>query len=195
MNISIFDPHTIAPENMPIILWGDVESTGLSPFLSDDNLLQVAFYVTDPQLNILDEAGYEAFVKHENVDELYNNTGSYVQEMHTKTGLWDVLRSDVTKPLTVIDVELQKYVQQFGKDRSLVWWGGNSIKLDRDFTEFYLPAFYSTVGHRSVDVSSIAFLARNWYGVEATKQSTHNAKDDILESIEELKAYRKTIFR
>ena len=185
----------LVPDDMPIILWGDVETTGLSPFLSDDNLLQVAFFVTDPNLNLLDENGYEAFVKHENVDELYKNSGEYIQDMHTKTGLWDVLKTGETKSLSTIDQELHDYVLKFKNNRSQVWWGGNSIKLDRDFTEFYLPNFYTTIGHRSVDVSSVAFLARNWYEFEFAKKSTHNAKDDILESIAELKAYRENIFR
>lgn len=178
-----------------VILWGDVETDGLSPHMSDNVLLQVAFFVTDSSLELLDETGYEALVQIDDVDSVYENADDFIKNMHTATGLWDALKTDAVKPLQAIDLELTAYITQFQPDRKKVWWGGNSIKLDRDFAEVYLPVAYSHIGYRSVDVSSVSFLAENWYGYTFEKKRTHNAKDDILESIAELKAYRSTIFR
>lgn len=178
-----------------VILWGDVETDGLDPYRDGKVLLQVAFYMTDPELNLLEEDGYEAFVAWDDVDRIYEESDDFIKNMHTSTGLWERLKADDVKPLTQIDEELTQFITQFQPDRKKVWWGGNSIKLDRDFADVFLPDSYTHIGHRSVDVSSVGFLARNWYDFTFEKKSTHNAKDDILESIEELKAYRSTIFR
>jgi oligoribonuclease len=52
--------------------------------------------------------------------------------------------------------------------------------------------------HRNVDVSTIKELVRRWYAASAQaldKHKTHAVLDDIRESIEELRFYRRTIFR
>ena len=53
--------------------------------------------------------------------------------------------------------------------------------------------------YRVVDVSSVKELAMRWYPeIEEKmppKMETHRALDDIIESIKELKFYRKNLFR
>lgn len=53
--------------------------------------------------------------------------------------------------------------------------------------------------YRIVDVSSFKECAKMWCNNETlrklpAKKGTHRARDDILESIEELKVYRKMFF-
>ena len=46
------------------------------------------------------------------------------------------------------------------------------------------------------DISTIKELVRRWYGLTPPeKNSAHRALDDIHESIEELRWYRKVVFR
>jgi len=53
--------------------------------------------------------------------------------------------------------------------------------------------------YRTIDVSSIKELVRRWNpkileDVKKIKKENHRAMDDVLESIEELKIYKKEIF-
>lgn len=183
-------------EDLQGIAWIDVESTGLSPYLTGDKLLQVACYVTDTDLNILEPQGFEAFVHYtpEETRELYDNTSAYVQNMHNSTGLWEKLSTEGI-PLSSIDAQLKEYISSFYPDKKTVWFGGNSIVLDRNFVTAFLPETDAFLHYRNVDVTSVAGLALSWYGFSFEKKRSHNAKEDIMESIEELRALRKVVFK
>lgn len=178
------------------IIWTDVETNGTHPLLLNNKLLQVACVITDTDLNVLDDEGFEAVVSYsrKEADELYNTAPPIVQDMHDATGLWEriVVEGD---SLEVVDENFLTYVKEFFPQPKTAWFGGNSIKLDRDFAEVFLPNFYAHVHYRSVDVSGIAGLGRAWYNVSFEKGKSHNAVDDIRESVAELKFLRETIFR
>jgi len=75
---------------------------------------------------------------------------------------------------------------------------GNSICQDRRFLARYMPKLEAYLHYRNLDVSSIKELIVRWRpdllpGFQ--KRNTHKALDDIQESIEELKYYRKTFLR
>ena len=75
---------------------------------------------------------------------------------------------------------------------------GNSICQDRRFLARYMPELESFFHYRNLDVSTLKELARRWAPEVAAgfdKQSTHLALADIGDSIDELKYYRKTLFR
>ena len=61
------------------------------------------------------------------------------------------------------------------------------------------PDIENWLHYRSVDVSTVKELARRWYpdavASAPTKSGGHRALDDIRESVEELKHYRRTVFR
>lgn len=178
------------------ICWLDVETTGLSPFLTGEKLLQVACYVTDTDLNFKDEEGYESVVNYPEkvVRKMFESTSPFVQNMHEATGLWGRL-SNEGLALEELDTEVTEYVKQFYPEKNTVWLAGNSIFLDRSFISAYLPKLDEHLHYRSVDVTSIAGLAQNWYGVAFEKKKTHDARDDIMESINELKFLREKVFK
>lgn len=173
--------------DQPVIAWIDVESTGVDPSL--DALLEVACLVTDMDLNLLDERGYHAVVRYSSreVSQLVELADKRVQEMHESTNLWSKL--PYGKPLEAIDSELLAYIRQFAPEKRTALVGGNSITLDRNFLEAYLPQTFDHLHYRSIDVSSVALLARHRFGDEAyyKKQYLHAALPDIRESISELK--------
>ena len=76
---------------------------------------------------------------------------------------------------------------------------GNSIHQDRLFVARYLPALDAHLHYRNVDVSTVKELVRRWmpavFEARPTKRGSHRALDDIKESIEELRYYRRTAFR
>ena len=75
---------------------------------------------------------------------------------------------------------------------------GNSIHQDRRFVALYLPEVEDWLHYRNVDVSTVKELGQRWYPKQyagrPTKKGSHRAMDDVLESIEELKYYRKALF-
>lgn len=183
------------------IAWIDVETTGIKGYKPSllqrrDFLLEVACLVTDMELNILDDNGYQAVVRYTptQVENLKKHTNDYVIDMHTKTGLWDKLSSG--KRLSKIDKELSTYIKQFAPEPRQAYLGGNSITLDRNFIIPNLPEVGEHLHYRSVDVTSLAILAGSWYdGTSFAKRTEHSAFSDIRESIDELKFLRGKIFK
>ena len=75
---------------------------------------------------------------------------------------------------------------------------GNSICQDRRFMALWMPALEAFFHYRNLDVSTLKELARRWYPDELAnlhKHGAHLALEDIRDSIEELRYYRKSILR
>ena len=71
---------------------------------------------------------------------------------------------------------------------------GNSIHQDRRFLVKYMPELEDFFHYRNIDVSTLKELAKRWNPAVVssfTKTGTHQALDDIRESINELKHYRQ----
>ena len=62
-----------------------------------------------------------------------------------------------------------------------------------------MPNFMEHLHYRIVDVSTVKELAKRWYPEDFSqapiKKGAHRTLDDIRESIEELKYYKKAIFK
>lgn len=178
------------------IIWGDVETNGTDDH-KDDILLEAAFLVTDGNLNILDETGYQAVVLYtpEQVKDIKASTNPFVIDMHEKTGLWERLPEG--KPLAQIDEEAIAYIKQFVPKAKSARFAGNSITLDRNFLRKSLPATFEHIHYRSFDVSTVAGLAAMWGGEKLVypKKTLHSAFSDITESIEELRFHRQNSFK
>jgi oligoribonuclease len=115
---------------------------------------------------------------------------------HNRSGLVQkVLESNVTESIAekkTIDF-LSKYVP---KGESPLC--GNTICQDRRFLARCMPDLEKFCHYRSIDVSSIRELGKRWYFEDMDnfqKNSNHRALDDIRDSIDELRYYRKTIFK
>lgn len=183
--------------NVSHIAWIDVESTGVNPY-GADSLLEVACYVTDWDLNKIEEEGFRRVLKYSTIQTeiLRTRSPKFVQNMHEKTGLWDALPTG-TSPEDV-DEELLEYLKAVNPNPHSMVLGGNSITLDRGFLDTTLPETFEFLHYRSIDVTTISLLAQNWFGASAQyqgKTGTHAALTDISESIDELRFLRETVFR
>ncbi len=172
------------------LIWIDLEMTGLNP--EADRIIEVATIVTDSQLKILAEGPVIAVHQ---ADEIMNGMDEWNTRTHGKTGLTErvkksrVAENDAEKQ--TIDF-LKQYV---AKNQSPMC--GNSICQDRRFLARYMPGMEAWFHYRNLDVSSIKELIKRWKpdllpGYK--KKNTHQAMDDIRESIEELQYYRKHFF-
>jgi oligoribonuclease len=163
------------------LVWIDCEMTGLN--VEKDCLVEIAVVVTDSELNVLDP-GLDLVIK-PNPASLAN-MGEFVTEMHTTSGL-------ITAERMVLE-----YIQRWVTDPRQAPLAGNSIGTDRMFINRYMPTLDSFLHYRNIDVSSIKELTRRWfpkvYFQLPKKDGGHRALADILESIKELKYYRKTVF-
>lgn len=182
-----------------VIVWVDVETSGLNPWFGPESrraLLEVACLVTDTELNILDESGFEAMVEYspEMVARLRDGAQPLVREMHDRNGLWDRLASGEGLSLYELDGALLSYVSEFAPDPRVARLGGNSVRLDLNFLEAHLPMTYGHLHYRFIDVTSVATLAGWWGGVPVfSKAGNHTAMSDIRESIAELRALKERV--
>ena len=174
------------------IVWIDCEMTGLS--LEHDALIEVAALVTDYELNQLDE-GIDIVVRPPEAALMKMN--DFVRDMHTTSGLLDVLAEGTT--LAEAEEAVLAHITEHVPDAGKAPLGGNSVATDRAFLVRDMPALEGHLHYRMIDVSSIKELSRRWYPrayfASPDKNGGHRALADITESIAELRYYREAVFR
>ncbi len=173
------------------LVWIDLETTGLN--VRHRAILEIASIVTDKELNIIAEG--PVLVVHQS-DETLSHVDPWVERQHGASGLIDASRSS---NVSLGDAEQQtlRFVRRH-THRGTSPLCGNSIFLDRRFIMRYMPELNRHLSHRNVDVSTLNELAHRWYpGVVARldKAFHHRASDDILQSIDELRFYRRLLFK
>jgi oligoribonuclease len=173
------------------LVWIDCEMTGLD--LIADALVEVAVLVTDAELNVLGE-GVDVVIKPS--DEALAQMGDFVRNMHTTSGLLDVLAAGTT--MGDAEEQVLAYVKEHVPEARKAPLAGNTIGTDRAFLARDMPALEGHVHYRNVDVSSFKELARRWYPRiyfhTPAKTGNHRALADIQESIEEMRYYREALF-
>jgi len=174
------------------LVWIDCEMTGLD--LGSDLLVEVAAVVTDSELNVLGE-GIDIVIGAS--PEQLSRMPPVVEEMHRISGLTQqILDSSVT--LEQAEQQVLSWLGQYVDDARKAPLCGNSIATDRGFLARDMPALDAFLHYRMVDVSSVKELARRWYPRayynSPKKAGGHRALADILESVQELRYYRATVF-
>jgi len=172
------------------LIWIDLEMTGLDPV--QDVIIEIATLVTDVDLNIVAEGPVMAI--HQTAATLAK-MDEWNTKQHGGSGLTDrVKRSDISTEIA--EQATIEFLQQWvpaGKSPMC----GNSICQDRRFLARYMPALEAFFHYRNLDVSSIKILAQEWkpdVAAGVKKSGNHLARDDIKDSVEELRHYRKTFF-
>ncbi len=169
------------------LIWIDLEMTGLDP--ERDRIIEIATLVTDAQLNILAEGPVMAV--HQPASQLALMDEWNVRT-HTGSGLVERVKASPFGDIEAEQATLAFLQQWVPAGKSPIC--GNSVGQDRRFLFRYMPELERYFHYRYLDVSTLKELARRWKPeilAGFKKQNTHQALDDIRESVAELAYYRQ----
>ena len=177
------------PAEQNNLIWIDMEMTGLTP--DSDRIIEIALLVTDAQLNVLAEG--PVLVVHQ-PDEVLAAMDSWNTGVHGKSGLVDKVKASRLDEAAVEARMLEFLAPHVPAGASPMC--GNSICQDRRFLARSMPRLEAYFHYRNLDVSTLKELVKRWKPEVAKglkKAGKHEALADILDSIEELKYYRRTV--
>ncbi len=177
--------------NKDNLVWIDLEMTGLDP--EHDVILEIASIITDKELTIVGQ-GPSLVIHHS--EQTLSRMDEWSRNQHTKSGLLKkVYQSHVTTE------EAEKKTLEFVKKhcpQKVAPLCGNSVWQDRIFLYHHMPTLLSYLHYRIIDVTSFKEVILRWYPDNPhaffEKSDNHRAQDDIKESIEELRQYKKFFF-
>jgi len=171
------------------LIWIDMEMTGLVP--DADRVIEIALVVTNSQLEVVAEG--PVLVVHQ-PDEVLDAMDQWNRSTHGKSGLIDRIKASSTTEAQAEDQALAFLREHVPAGVSPMC--GNSVCQDRRFMARWLPRLEAHFHYRNLDVSTLKELVKRWKPEVAkgmVKHNKHEALADILESIEELKYYRRTV--
>ena len=180
-------PESDFMHNANNLCWLDMEMTGLNP--DTDRIIEVAMIITDQDLNVLAQS--DVYVIHQS-DDVLNSMDAWNTATHGRTGLTARVRESIATEAEV-EQKLLDFMAQWLPEKASPMCG-NTIHQDRRFMVRHMPRLEAYFHYRNLDVSTLKELARRWHPAVAKgviKRGSHQALDDILESIEEMRYYRE----
>ena len=179
------------PQDADNLIWIDLEMTGLDP--DRDLIIEIATIVTDKDLHILAQG--PVFAVHQS-DAALAAMDEWNQKHHGESGLIERVKHSKIDAAEAESSCLEFLLEWLPPGVSPMC--GNSIGQDRRFLYRYMPKLEAFFHYRNLDVSTLKELARRWapHLLEGfQKKSSHQALDDVIESIEELRYYREHLFK
>ncbi|MEI6334020.1 MAG: oligoribonuclease [Methylococcaceae bacterium] len=174
-------------QDLQHLIWIDLEMTGLNP--DSDLIIEIATVVTDKDLTIV--ANGPVLAVHQS-DAALAAMDEWNQKHHGQSGLIERVKASTINAAEAERLTLEFLKEWVPANTSPIC--GNSIGQDRRFLYRYMPTLEAYFHYRNIDVSTLKELAARWAPTVKdgfNKESKHQALDDIIESIEELRYYRE----
>ncbi len=178
-------------QNSTNLIWIDLEMTGLDT--TKDAIIEIATIVTNVDLTVLEEGPVLAI--HQS-NEVLAGMDQWNTDQHGKSGLCERVRASRVDEAEAERMTLDFIAHYVPPNKSPMC--GSSICQDRRFLHRCMPRLEAYFHYRNLDVSTIKELAKHWAPVIASgfnKQSTHQALDDVRDSIRELRYYKERFFK
>ena len=149
--------------------------------------------MTDAELNIVAEGPVFAIYQ---AQTALDQMDAWCTKQHAQSGLTErVQQSHISESLA--EKETLDFIKQFVPEKTSPLCG-NTIYQDRRFLTKYMPTLENYFHYRLLDVSTIKICAKLWAPSLADgfkKESSHLALQDIRDSIEELRYYKKNFIK
>ncbi|KAI1432826.1 exonuclease [Xylaria sp. CBS 124048] len=162
-----------------------------------DEIIEIFCIITTGNLDVVDEVGWGTVI-HQSKERM-DMMDNWCTRTHAKSGLTAAVLASGVTPEKAAD-DLLAYVKKYVPNKGVALLAGNSVHYDRAFLrrEPYNKVV-EHMSHRILDVSAIKEAARRWCPKRVikhapTKKALHQARADILESIEEARYYKNAIF-
>lgn len=179
-----------------LLAWIDVETTGiLRPGLPAPELLEVALFVTDADLNAV--LWCQAVIAHDSDKLAALDMHPVARDMHTKNGLLEECSGPaaITIPaaemlmITTLDEALRAHPEH--ENTPVTWAGWSPSALDRPMLTEHMPTFYKRIHYRTYDLSAVKLGMINNTGMTfPEKDEVHRAHPDNLEAVREARRIR-----
>lgn len=155
-------------------------------------ILQIAVIVTDGYLNEVGEP-LDIVIHHSN-EYLDKHVGEWSKNQFKDTLMKQCPSSTVS--LKEAEKMVLSHIKKLGVEPKKCFMSGNSIFLDRSFISEQMSELDNFMHYRQLDVSSFKVAMGMLYGDQAyyKKQQTHDALEDIRESIAEIKFFVEHFF-
>lgn len=174
------------------MLWLDLEMTGLDPHA--DHILELACVLSDGGLTRFVE-GPDLVISHS--EAVLAGMNDWCLRQHASSGLIERVRAS-TLSLRQAEEQVLAFVRAHASP-GVLNLAGNCVYKDKEFLERHMPELMAALSWRVIDVSTVNELAYRWFPNALRKmprkKSGHRAMADVYESIEELKYYRKALFK
>lgn len=141
--------------NPNVIVWLDLETTGLNPH--ENVILEVGIIITDWDLHELDRKNWII----SQPEESLNSMDPYVQAMHTQNKLLSEIRT-LGKSQKEVEMAIKDFLMPYEVPKTRFIMGGNSINFDKTFIQIHLPSLSNLFSHQIIDGTSFILLFNVW---------------------------------
>lgn len=171
-----------------LILWMDLEMTGLDP--SEDRILEVAAIVTDWDFK---EIAHFTAVKKVDEELIERRMVGTFWESFPEVRAALLKQNEYGQVSATVEAALLAFIDEHFEADHPVLLAGNSIHQDRRFIENEWKQLNTRLHYRMLDVSAWKVVFEGKFSKKFAKPESHRALDDIRGSIEELEYYMKKV--
>jgi len=176
-----------------LLLWCDLETTGLDQEAYRANILEGSFILTSEYLETEYWTRTAAFPDVYQLPDL-EHIDPKVDEMHTKNGLWNACRASKICFEDFADLIQAKITTEIPSGTGItgdvdIKLAGSSIHFDRDWIKEFAPGLASKFIYRLLDCSAY-YPILDRLGMMPERDRNHRAESDIRRSME---CYRRIL--